>query len=76
MLLQPGLQQLVLHGHAAQQFAVGKRPAIVAAIGGTKHLAHLQSATRAYDRRGCAADSEPRSTARKPPYLAHRPDAN
>jgi hypothetical protein len=48
IFFQPSLQQIVLHGHAAENFTVGEGMALVAIIGWTEHIADFESAPRAY----------------------------
>ena len=75
ILFQPGLQQLVLNGHAAKQLAVGKYAAVVAIVGRAEYLAELQSTTRAYDH-AAATRIAYRINRRKSADLAHRPNSN
>ena len=43
------MQQFVLDGHAAQQIAIGKCPAVVAIVRRREHVADLQPAPRSHD---------------------------
>ena len=75
ILFQPGLEQFILHRDAAQQFAVGKRAAIVGIFGRAQNFAQFQSAPRPHDHPAASRIAH-RVHGRKPADLAHRPDAN
>ena len=72
---QARLQQIVLDGHAAQDFAIGERPAVFPIVGWRQHVADFHAALGPHDHPAMARIAN-RVDRRKAADLAHGPDAN
>jgi hypothetical protein len=75
MLFEPGFEQVVFDRHAAEDVAVGERPAIVAVVGLGEDAADLEPTPRANDHATMARIAN-RVNRRKATDLSHRADAN